>query len=870
MGCCHNTSTLLPGHSSNHPDSPHSQSDGSCAQCNFEAFVRNHFYTGKMMGTAEFMAETHYHSERMRHHNTRLHGWGVVCGLKVKQHPSPDCRVRYVVVEPGSALDCCGHEILVPQEEIIDIANLPQVRALTRDSLAHSLQLCLRWRECPTDQVPVLYDECGCDDTRCVPNRILESYDFDVLVDPVLSLAHLVGQASVGAFVDSDIHGVVGAVNAANGQVAVVDPSNAKRLFFLDPARRALQTVLLASEARAMALSSDGLSVFVLTTSSDATLTCEVHVFTLASAAEVPSIGGALRKLPGTTAASRLRAVSGNAGAAAALVVLDVDGGQLLRFAAKPVNIIDDSASAAPLAVPTGITQLVSDGDATAYAMAGNKLVAINLAANSAADMLTFAATSQPRALAAFGTGAARRVAVVGTVANVGGDAPTLFIVDPAAPNESTTLVLAFDPVYVAATGDWLHIFEDNNGHSAVQAVHIPSLSTATPLLTAPRHTGMGKKAVVLLFEGGQAGAIDPAAWADGDCTDLLWHQLEGCPGCEQPDCLVLATLSPYRPGAEMLNTGQSALSNNSTPAVINNRHGRRMLASTATLQDWLQCVQLKGGVPGPAGPAGAPGSDGADGQDGAPGQPGANGAPGAPGLPGPPGKDGANGLQGIQGLQGLQGIQGPPGLPGAPGQPGVLDVRLNVVEGCSRPPELQLTDGLLELTLPQCCSGDFVHICRTNWEHAGRVDAGKLRFLEIAFDGDLMAADVKGDNLRHVFIVETEHRQIVKLANGADMPLSCWCQLSGEYQALRLEKACDPDAQEEIAGPPNTLRFAPSPALQPNQVYRVRLHGDLLRDRKGRAIDANHLPPWTSGGRSSGDCIEGGTYYSWFRARQG
>src|SRR5262249_53620056 len=30
----------------------------------------------------------------------------------------------------------------------------------------------------------VLYDECGCDDTRCAPNRILESYDVDVIVDP--------------------------------------------------------------------------------------------------------------------------------------------------------------------------------------------------------------------------------------------------------------------------------------------------------------------------------------------------------------------------------------------------------------------------------------------------------------------------------------------------------------------------------------------------------------------------------------------------------------------------------------------------------------------------------------------------------------
>ena len=35
-------------------------------------------------------------------------------------------------------------------------------------------EFCLVWRECPTEEVPVLYDECGCDDTQCAPNRILE------------------------------------------------------------------------------------------------------------------------------------------------------------------------------------------------------------------------------------------------------------------------------------------------------------------------------------------------------------------------------------------------------------------------------------------------------------------------------------------------------------------------------------------------------------------------------------------------------------------------------------------------------------------------------------------------------------------------
>ena len=73
-------------------------------------------------------------------------------------------------------------------EETLDITCFPAVRALIEqpDGADHLLLLCLRYRECPTEEVPVLYDECGCDDTRCAPNRILESYEFDVLVDPEL------------------------------------------------------------------------------------------------------------------------------------------------------------------------------------------------------------------------------------------------------------------------------------------------------------------------------------------------------------------------------------------------------------------------------------------------------------------------------------------------------------------------------------------------------------------------------------------------------------------------------------------------------------------------------------------------------------
>src|SRR5438046_2496021 len=113
----------------------------TCPQCEFDPFVRNHFFTGKMMGAGEFATETLYHAGKMRHHNVRLHGWGVVCGLKVKQHPAAECRKRYVIVEPGSALDCCGQEILLLEEEIVDVAQHRDAAKLAGDPLLHALEL---------------------------------------------------------------------------------------------------------------------------------------------------------------------------------------------------------------------------------------------------------------------------------------------------------------------------------------------------------------------------------------------------------------------------------------------------------------------------------------------------------------------------------------------------------------------------------------------------------------------------------------------------------------------------------------------------------------------------------------------------------
>ncbi|MGE5097972.1 MAG: hypothetical protein ACM3SO_22745, partial [Betaproteobacteria bacterium] len=168
---------------------PHDTSSATqalCPACDFEPFTRNAYWTGKLMLVRDFVDEQRYLVEKLRHHNQQLHGWGVVCGLKVVAHDKDECRKRFVCVEPGTAVDCCGNDIVVMDKDCLDLWTVPEIKALIdrNDTGEHELQICIRYRECTTEEIPVLYDECGCDDSRCAPNRILESYELGVILDP--------------------------------------------------------------------------------------------------------------------------------------------------------------------------------------------------------------------------------------------------------------------------------------------------------------------------------------------------------------------------------------------------------------------------------------------------------------------------------------------------------------------------------------------------------------------------------------------------------------------------------------------------------------------------------------------------------------
>src|SRR5260370_5065707 len=158
----------------------------SCPECEIGPFTRNHYFTGKLLVERDFRQEQAYYKDKLRLHEQRLHGDGVVCGLKVKQHENPACRDRFVCIEPGLAIDCCGHDILVAEQDCVDLTQIESVKTLLaqKDGKPHTLQICIHYKECPSEPIPVLYDDCGCDDTHCAPTRILDSSEPHLLFYP--------------------------------------------------------------------------------------------------------------------------------------------------------------------------------------------------------------------------------------------------------------------------------------------------------------------------------------------------------------------------------------------------------------------------------------------------------------------------------------------------------------------------------------------------------------------------------------------------------------------------------------------------------------------------------------------------------------
>lgn len=144
-------------------------------QDGLNTFERNNFFYGKLMTVRDFELEQSYFIGKKKLLNRFLHGWGVICGLEVVPHECP----KKVVLKPGIALDCYGNEIVVPREVEIDLAEeneeIPQE--------GKTVYICIKYLECDVAPVPVLINECSCDDTAMKSSIKRERFEYKILQD---------------------------------------------------------------------------------------------------------------------------------------------------------------------------------------------------------------------------------------------------------------------------------------------------------------------------------------------------------------------------------------------------------------------------------------------------------------------------------------------------------------------------------------------------------------------------------------------------------------------------------------------------------------------------------------------------------------
>lgn len=594
-----------------------------CESCTIAPFTRNNFFTCKLLLERDFTDEQQYFRDKIRHHHQRLHGTGVVCGLRIIQHPNPDCRTRFVRLTPGTAIDCCGNEILVVAEEDIELASLPGIAALAPDDdKFHELQICLRFRECGIEPVPVLYDKCGCDDDRCLPNRILESFEVSVIVDPPATGPTWTGPTLVRgtdlAFPDASL-----VTALSDGRLLVGEGT---KVHLVDPGGAATKTTDLGSEVYGLDAAPGG--HFYATRDDAGALTVTVLDATTLATTHDESVTGS--QSPATTAVTkdgRLLLLQSTPGT---LTVYgsDLEGGSPVAPTTIPVD-----KDRSLLAVHPDKPLAYVAADAAAADPNPTRVDLVDLAAGTVTDFVTVPAGKVTTLLAG------PDVLVVAT----DDKAVTVYDYDDAATTGAATLTGA---AVDAAGEDWAYTVAASGGQSLIQPVGVSRLAAGRPDAAGPA-LGFGGDAKAVALSGTGTAVYVAYTGTGGDpggvaVFDVLtkscraeWEQLSDCPGGDKPDCVVLGTIHRYRPGFAVLDADPSADPQADAAAKvarIDNVAGRTRLRSTAALETAIDCLMdggTTGGGVGPPGPPGLNGENGKPGKDGDPGAPGAKGDPG-------------------------------------------------------------------------------------------------------------------------------------------------------------------------------------------------------------------------------------------------
>ncbi len=854
--------------------------------CGLHVFRRNTYFNGKLLTERDFSDEQAYLVGKDWLHNRALHGAGTVCGLKVIAHPNPACRSRFLVLEPGLALDCCGREIVVPEKRLVDLQELIQAQGLElAGDGTEDLFLDIAYCECGDEQVPVILPDCGCGCTDgTAPNRIREGYRLALRSAPAGQVLPVVPPAKarfewVQTVVAQEQEITALAFDEENGQiyVATLSASEGARMLVYDGATHDLITAVeTGARVHDIAVSPRGDLIYV------------ARAVAQPVAAGDPVSGVAVYREADLRGAAPEAAVIGfddplrlTVASDGTLFVLRLDQGEIVAF--QDPAIRDWLAAAAPAAGPQNGRRFLLGHPVGADRPARRGATVMQVSANARllfvldpdqADaarqlrIIDVAALFSGAAVAEAGDEITVPVALAGApvALAVAFDARFVFVL---AQQDATTATLrkyrlsdaggifavtpegrggdwagAVQDLTLAPAEKWAYALEsDAGGQGSILSLSVDAVSDlagsspVNPSGTREALAGRVRFArlsaarnrlyVAALDEGpGQPerGLVAVIDVAESDCGARLQGVIEGCASCAEDDhALTLATIPAWRSAVPIQDPGTGA----ETDLHIDNITHRPLVPSSTTLMETIRCMLAQGlglGRPGPRGPAG---------------------------LQGPQGETGAQGVQGIQGLPGAPGTPGTPGQNGQDGQDG---------------------EGLNET---------LVHIDGLSWTHdeasfggfGDLVEGLKEPGLVIAFDRpiritSLLGKGGRGFNQIFQLIAQVSQRGGVQelIVGGLDAE---GVEVTARDAAGRITAATALPAGEPLARAIR-LRIGDSwrEGVQAGS-YRVLLRADFLQDEAGRfAVDGNHIFGAVPA-RRSGNGLQGGSFESWFYVEQ-
>jgi WD40 repeat protein len=856
-----------------------------CISCDLPTQERLHYFTGQFLTQRDFQDEQNYFIGKHRQHNRYLHGYGTVCGLKVVQHPNPDCRDRFVILEPGFALDCCGREILVREQIYIDVIKYFATQNIDLNSIkpedGNHLVFSLCYNECKTEFVPALYSECGCDEIGSDANRIYEGFEVELqLVKELPKSPHSepvgvslnwtttlnLAQASRLAFDGKHLY-VLTATDSS--QILVYEADNLVLLRSIDVGARGVD----------LAVSPDGKYLYIIREkmAADATDNYFLQVLNVENlSTPLPTVN----TLPLGNTPIDLNNLNNPpqvivAAADGKVYTLDPQAKKVIVWKTSinmsgvdPNLPVEDPNSPKyaeidpgdePRAIaltPDGTWLFVAVADGITNEVKAFKIETLNQPPVSQITHIISLAES-PRLLAVAGDSS--RLYIVTFLATGNKKVRAFHIQETSQlfPEIGTSDGIDLgseEPVAITTSrsGRWLYLLlKDSSSPTPKGIIKVvdggkletdPSHAVSEPIsvVTEPQDILLDPEKE-RLYAAGQGAATPPPYGGvsilevtEESCSEIVWRALDGCPDCPEDTCVPLAVVEDY---VKSYQSGDKTI----TDAKIDNRKVRPLVPSTETLRQLVLCALESRG--GPA-------------------------LPGTPDTQGPQGERGEQGPQGERGEQGLPGERGEQGLQGS------------------------LGEGL---------EADLTQIIQLSWRHntgnnqlaaiAHSNPLGTKHGVVIAFSRPVLVSNPADPfdppnqiDADHVFQVLVENND----PNSARLGLVCRCPVKGIV--IPVKPDFDGDhiiAAEEIGEPmaeaaafifdnrffvteDGVLRFIESKA-EINELW-IRLRGDFVLDNKdpdrARAIDAEFVRgelPTGDRPRDSKFGIQGGTFESWF-----